>query len=144
MTGEPLRRPQPRRDVHELPFWQHVERHALHLQRCEACATLRYPPAPICPQCLEQSHDWAPLRGTGTVLAWTVLHRQYFPELPVPYTVVAVETDEGPILVADLLAPAAHRVAVGDRVHLTYEPVAGEPDDWTIYQWTPTEESHDR
>jgi uncharacterized OB-fold protein len=138
-----LERPRPRRGVHEIPFWEHVARHEVSLQRCEACATLRFPPAAVCPACLEEAHVWTPLRGTGTVLAWTVLHRQYFPELPVPYTVVAVETDEGPILVADYVAAPDRRAAVGDRVRLTYEPVAGDPDDWTIYQWRPEEDPHD-
>ena len=41
------------------------------------------------------------LSGRGRLLSWTVFHRQYFPAAAVPYIVVAVETEEGPILVGN-------------------------------------------
>jgi uncharacterized OB-fold protein len=137
------KRPEPRKDIYEVPFWEHVQRHDLRLQRCAACADLRFPPAPVCPKCLSADYGWAPLSGEGRVLGWTVFHRQYFPELPPPYTVVAVETDEGPVLVGDYVNAGERKVAVGDRVRLTYEEVDGEPDTWSIYQWEPVEETHE-
>jgi uncharacterized OB-fold protein len=136
-------RPSPRRGVYEIPFWEHVERRELRVQRCAACGELRFPPGPACPECLSGDYEWSPLSGEGHVLAWTVFHRQYFPELPPPYTVVAVRTAEGPILVANYVNANGRRAACGDRVTLTYEDVAGEPDDWTIYQWQPAEERND-
>jgi uncharacterized OB-fold protein len=138
-----LSRPEPRRGVYEIPFWEYVDREDLRLQRCVPCADLRFPPAPVCPKCLSDEYEWAPLSGGGAVLGWTVFHRQYFAELPVPYTVVAVETDDGPILVGDYVDAGERKVAVGDRVRLTYEDVAGERANWKIYQWQPAEEMHD-
>jgi uncharacterized protein len=138
-----LKRPQPRRGVYEAPFWDHVNHEELRLQRCAPCGERRFPPAPVCPMCLSADYEWAPASGNGTVLAWTVLHRQYFDELAVPYTVVAVETDDGPILVGDYVNEGDREVGVGDRVRITYEDVAGDPDSWTIYQWQPAEETHD-
>jgi uncharacterized OB-fold protein len=138
-----LKRPEPRRGIYELPFWEHVNRKDLRLQRCLECEDLRFPPGPVCPACLSCEYDWAPVSGEGTVLAWTTFRRQYFPELPAPYTVVAVETDDGPILVGDYIAPGGRKAAVGERVRIVYEDVAGERDDWTIYQWQPAEESNE-
>jgi uncharacterized OB-fold protein len=80
------------------------------------------------------------LTGKGTVLGWTIFHRPYFPELPVPYTVVAVETDEGPILVGNYVNAGDRRAACGDRVRITYEDVAGAAGSWKIHQWEPDEE----
>lgn len=134
-----LFRPLPRRGVYEQPFWEHVERQDLRLQRCTGCASFRYPPGPLCPECLADQYDWVPLSGRGTVLAWTVFHRQYFPQLPVPYTVVAVATPEGPILAANYVNGAGP-AACGERVRLTYELVGGELANWTIYQWESDEE----
>jgi uncharacterized OB-fold protein len=136
-----MTRPEHRKGVYELPFWEHVAREDLRLQRCVPCGDLRFPPAAVCPACLSDAYEWAPLGGGGTVLAWTVFHRQYFDALPVPYTVVAVQTDEGPVLVGNWMSD--RRAAVGDRVRLVYEHVSGDPDDWTIYQWKPLEEGHD-
>jgi uncharacterized protein len=138
-----LRRPQPRRGIYEVAFWQHVSNEDLRLQRCASCEQLRFPPAPVCPGCLSSQYEWAPLSGGGTVLGWTVFHRQYFPELPVPYAVVAVETDEGPLLVGGYVHAGERKPRVGERVRIVYEDVEGEPDNWKIYQWEPVEETHE-
>jgi uncharacterized protein len=74
------------------------------------------------------------------VLGWTVFHHQYFPQLPVPYTVVAVEADEGPILVGNYVNAGDRRASCGDRVRVTYEDAAGAEGNWKIHQWEPDEE----
>jgi uncharacterized OB-fold protein len=133
-----LRRPEPRRGIYDAEFWEFVQREELRIQRCSACAALRYPPAPVCPQCLSPECEWTPLSGKGTVLAWTTFHRQYFPELPVPYTVVAVETAEGPIVIGNYVNSGGRRAACGDEVRLVFEDVEGELENWKIHQWEPT------
>ena len=40
--------------IDDLPMWQSIDRQRLALQCCDACATFRYPPAPLCPTCLLQ------------------------------------------------------------------------------------------
>lgn len=134
----PAVRPEPRRNVYEAPFWEFVQSHDLRLQRCGECGAYRYPPGPACATCLSTEYEWAPLSGRGRLVSWVVFHRQYFPELAVPYYVAAVATSEGPILIANL-------VNLGDRtprlempVQIVYETAhnaAGE--DWEIYQWQP-------
>jgi uncharacterized OB-fold protein len=134
----PLVRPEPRKNVYEAPFWEFVQRHELRLQRCADCGAYRYPPGPTCSRCLCQEWEWAPLSGTGRLLSWVVFHRQYFPELPVPYYVAAVETAEGPILIANL-------VNLGDRgprldmpVRILFETARlASGELWEIYQWEP-------
>jgi uncharacterized OB-fold protein len=135
-----LRRPEPRRGLHDTTFWDFVQNEDLRVQRCTDCDRLRFPPAPVCPECLSPECSWAPLSGHGTVLGWTVFHRQYFPELPVPYTVIAVHTDEGPILIGNHVNGGERKVGCGDRVRLTYEDVAGEAGIWKIHQWELDEE----
>jgi uncharacterized protein len=135
-----LQRPEPQSGIYDDRFWEFVQDEDLRLQRCDACGELRFPPAAVCPRCLSPDCTWRPITGTGTVLGWTVIHRQYFPELPVPYTVVAVETDEGPILVGNYVNAGERRAACGDRVRVTYEDVAGARGNWKIHQWEPDEE----
>lgn len=133
-----LIRPEPRRNVYEEPFWEFVERHDLRLQRCSDCAAFRYPPSGMCHQCLSGASVWVPISGAGSVLSWVTFHRQYFPELPVPYVVVAVETPEGPILLANLIHADGVELSGGMPVRICYETArtaAGKP--WQIYQWEP-------
>jgi uncharacterized protein len=134
------RRPEPLRGVYFDRFWKFVQDEDLRLQRCDACGELRVPPGPVCPRCLSPEATWTPLSGEGSVLGWTVFHRQYFPELPVPYTVIAVQMDEGPIVVGNYVNGGDRRPACGDRVRLTYEDAAGESGSWKIHQWEPDQE----
>lgn len=96
-------RPAPRPDPLEAEYWAEVAQGRLCLQACDACARFRYPSAPLCPDCGSSAATWTPVSGRGTIVAWTIFHRSYFPALPAPYTVVSVATREGPLLVGNLL-----------------------------------------
>jgi uncharacterized protein len=131
-------RPEPRKNVYEAPFWAFVQRHELRLQRCAECGALRYPPGPACSRCLSQEWEWTRLSGSGRLVSWVVFHRQYFRELPVPYHVAAVETAEGPILIANLVNLGGRPPRLNMPLKIVYETAlnaAGEV--WEIYQWAP-------
>jgi uncharacterized OB-fold protein len=130
-------RPAPRHGVWEAPFWEHVERGQLHLQRCDDCGHVWYPPGPACPACLSVHWRWSPVQGRGRLLSWATFHRQYFETIPPPYTVVAVALDEGPILIADVRVDPA-TLSMGEEMELTYRLVE-DPDGrpFTLYGWQP-------
>ena len=44
----------------------------LRLDRCRACGRWQHPPKPICPACWSDDIGPADVRGTGTVVLWTV------------------------------------------------------------------------
>ncbi|HEX8968154.1 MAG TPA: OB-fold domain-containing protein [Chloroflexota bacterium] len=134
----PLVRPEPRKNVYEAPFWEFVQQHELRLQRCSECNTYRYPPGPACFRCLSEDSKWVPLSGSGRLLSWVVFHRQYFPELPIPYYVAAVETKEGPILIANLLNLGERQPRLDMPVRVVYETTAtSDGGTWEIFQWQP-------
>jgi uncharacterized OB-fold protein len=135
----PLQRPEPRKNVYEAPFWDFVQRHDLRLQRCSACGSFWYPPGPMCSRCLSNAWEWVALRGEGRLVSWVVFHRQYFPELPVPYHVAAVETAEGPLLIANLInLRDTQLLRVDLPVRLVYETaITAAGEAWEIYQWAP-------
>ncbi|WP_238011380.1 OB-fold domain-containing protein [Dactylosporangium sp. AC04546] len=103
------------------PFWAAVrDRGVLAMQRCLACAHIRYPVSTLCPRCLHDGYEWQDLSGRGTVLSSVTFHRAYRPEWSdlVPYDVLFVELDEGPRMFS---APAPARregFAVGQRVRV--------------------------
>lgn len=128
-------RPAPLPGVYEDQFWQYVAERELRLQRCENCGAYRYPPGPACPQCLSEGGTWTPVAGRGRVLSWTVFHKQYFDAMPPPHTVVAVEADEGPIMITDLNGPSAD-LRMGAPVELTYqEATTDDGRTFMLYQW---------
>jgi uncharacterized protein len=134
----PLVRPEPRRNVYEAPFWDFIQRHDLRLQRCTECGAYRYPPGPVCAHCLSEHWEWAPLSGNGRLVSWVVFHRQYFPQLPVPYHVAAVEAAEGPILIANLVNLGERTPRLEMPMKLVYETAHNAAGDaWEIYQWEP-------
>jgi uncharacterized OB-fold protein len=135
------RRPRPRDGIFEAPFWAYVQDGELRVQRCRACAALRYPPAAVCPECLAAEHEWVPLSGRGTVISWTVFHRAYFPELPVPYTVLSVLTEEGLMLIGNLVHADGRSPRGGLAVQAVFEDVADDAGPWRIFQWEPVEGS---
>lgn len=129
-------RPAPRRGVYERPFWEYVQQRQLRLQRCFACAHLWYPPGPACPRCLSDRWAWEAVSGRGALLSWATFRRQYFESLPPPYTVVAAELEEGPILITDIAA-RSDELRVGMPLWITYrawEDEDGEP--FLLYHWT--------
>jgi hypothetical protein len=122
------------------PFWAAAARGWLTAQRCPACAQLRWPPAPICPECLAPGGEWARLSGLGTVWSVAVYHRAFHPGFAaeLPYAVLLVELDEGPKLISNLVGdPRAARI--GQRVRAVFDQVS-ERVTLVKFQTVPDEE----
>src|SRR6266446_4474930 len=102
MTG--YAKPLPRITPDNRPFWDATRRHQLALQRCADCTRFRYPPAPVCPECLSDRAEWTAVSGRGVVSTFVVFHQRYFTSFApdIPYNVVQVQLDEGPRLMANL------------------------------------------
>jgi len=128
-------RPSRRTGLLEDQFWNHLEQHKLHLQRCADCVHLWYPPGPVCPHCLSQRWQWEPMSGRGRVASWTVFHRQYFTQMPPPYVVVVAELEEGPLIVADLESTETQSLQIGAPVNLRFLEVYTDDTAWWNYQW---------
>ncbi|MEU0987451.1 OB-fold domain-containing protein [Streptomyces sp. NPDC005953] len=151
-------RPAPPSGRYDAPYWRYAAEGELRLQRCGGCGQFRYPPGPVCPDCLAEEASWERLSGTGTLLAWTVFHRQYFPWIPAPYLVGAVRTTEGPILIGNLVGIDATWLVHDMPLRAVFESVtptdtslpvtaatavAEAPDQspdgtWRLCQWTPS------
>src|SRR5690606_17648104 len=104
-------------------FWEGAREGQLRVQRCVACGHLRYPPAPWCPECLDDRLDWVPLSGRGTVLARIVVHQDYHAAWTarLPYNVVLVQLEEGPRMFSNVVPLTGTDVAVGDAVEVVFE-----------------------
>jgi uncharacterized protein len=135
-VSEPEVRPNPVMGLYDGPLWEYAKRQELRLQRCSDCGEFRYPPGSHCPRCLSESFEWTRLSGRARVCAWCVFHRQYFPEIPVPNPVVLAETEEGPIIVANLVGSDPSVLRLGLPVEVTFEPVRWSGGgEGMIFQW---------
>jgi len=129
-----ITRPKPISGVYEKPFWNYVQGRELRLQRCDN-GHFRFPPGPSCPKCLSTEYDWEKVSGEGKLISWTVFHRQYFPEIPIPYTVVCGALSEGPLLIANLTGAIAKPLQVDMPLRLVFEGAQTKDGNWIIYQW---------
>ena len=116
-----LPRPYPRPDRDTAPYWEAQRNHELRLQRCSTCAAFRFPVTPLCPECLSFEYDWALCSGHGIVYSYTVVRHQTHPAFPVPYTMLLVELEEGPRVVAQFRAPDGTAVSMGMPVRVEWE-----------------------
>lgn len=112
--------PRPVLGLYDRPMWDSIRAHRFALQRCKACGTFRYPPAPVCAGCLGAEADWVPVAGGGEITSWVVFHRGYLPAYPPPYNVITVRLDEGPMMVSNLEGREPEGSWIGQRVQLTY------------------------
>lgn len=87
-------RPLPAIDRDTEHFWKGGAEGKLLIERCNACHYLVHPPTGFCPKC--ESRDTAPhaVSGRATITSCTINHKQWMPDLPVPYVLALVSLEE--------------------------------------------------
>jgi len=130
-------------DVENLAYFKHCAAHDFHLQRCDACRLLRYPPTTACPWCMSPKSTWVPVEGKGAVHSYTEVHHAIQPAFKAhtPYLVLLVDLDtqkgqptepESLRVVGNLAAPngklappeLVRSVGIGTRVRMVFADVA--------------------
>lgn len=124
---EQAQRPYPRPDRDSAPFWEGQRRHELLFRRCTECGSFRYPMTLLCLACRSFEFEWAASAGRGTVYSYSVVHHQTHPAFAVPYTIVLVEMEEGPRIVARLRASEGTAVSIGMPVRVEWEDLPEQP-----------------
>jgi uncharacterized OB-fold protein len=109
------------------PFWEGTRQGELRIQACSACEHTWFPPAPFCPQCLSADFRWAAVSGHGRIWSWIIMHQRYFKsfEADLPYKIIMVELDEGPLMTGAMADPAAE-IRCDMPVRVTFETVTDE------------------
>ena len=101
-------------------FWDAAAEHRLVVPRCEKCGRHFFPPERLCPECGSDIWSGVDCAGTGSVTAFTVVHRAPSPNFDVPYVVAVVELDEGCELLTNLVPDEPEPVTVGMRVQVVF------------------------
>jgi hypothetical protein len=105
----------------------------IRFQQCTACGFRRYPPAPVCPECLASESEWMPDDGVGAIWSYCVYHRAFDPAFSgaVPYNVVLVELDSGPRMISNVLGIEPSDLRIGLRVMARPREIA--PGRFLVY-----------
>jgi uncharacterized OB-fold protein len=139
-------------DRENLAYFGHCAKHDFHLQRCDDCRLLRYPPTTACPWCASPNATWTSVEGRGAVHSYEEVHHAIQPSFKghTPYMVLLVDLDTqkgqpsadealrvaGNLTTPDgVLAPRemVQRVGIGTRVRMVFTDVA---EGLSLPQWT--------
>ncbi|MFC2071356.1 Zn-ribbon domain-containing OB-fold protein, partial [Chloroflexota bacterium] len=95
-----------------------------------------YPPAMICPHCLNLESEWVKLSGKGRVHSFIVVRRAFNPTFAdeIPYTVAVIETEEGTRMVSNVIGCKPEDVRVDMPVEVVFEDVT---EEFTLHKFKP-------
>ncbi len=142
MTSAGDDRPLPVADRDSTPWWAGLAEHVLRLQRCDACATLRWPPRALCNRCGSLDWSWVAVSGRATTASWIVNRHAFSEAFGVPFVVVMARLDEQD----DILLPGAyggapdgHDLHIGRRLVVAFDDVAVPEgaDPVSLLRWMP-------
>jgi hypothetical protein len=121
-------KPLPRPDPNMQPFWDYARQGKLAAQRCSDCADVHFPPGPVCPACLSAKQEWFATSGRGTLFSWVEFHHAYWDcvKPALPYNVVMVKLEEGPLLISNLAGEGLSALKLGIAVEAVFEAIPGE------------------
>ena len=82
-------------DGENVEYFRHCAAHDFHLQQCDDCKLLRYPPTTACPWCTCLTSTWTRVEGKGTVYSYAEVRHGIQPafQARVPYLILLVELD---------------------------------------------------
>ncbi len=118
-------KPLPILDSNSSEFWEGCKRHELLIQRCEQCNSYRFPPRPICPNCLSMDTTLDKMSGKGEVYTFSVARMPLRPqwEPDIPYTIGVIQLDEGVRMVSNIIGCQPEDVKIGMKVEVTFDDV---------------------
>jgi uncharacterized OB-fold protein len=95
-------------------FWEELIKGKLALPRCADCGQGFFPPLPRCPHCASEAVETLESEGMGTIYSWVRIHRTVDPEFAdeVPYTVVAVDLEDGGRMLGRFLGDGDAQIGV--------------------------------
>jgi uncharacterized OB-fold protein len=90
-------KPLPEIDYDSRAWWDALDAGRLEIPHCDSCRRAFFPAQPGCPHCGSASWALIESEGLGALYSWVVVHHAFDPAFAdeVPYTIVAVDLDEG-------------------------------------------------
>jgi uncharacterized OB-fold protein len=129
-------------DRDSRPWWEALARHEFVLQRCEGCATWRWPARAMCNACGSFDWSWQQPSGQATVAGWIVTRHAFLPGFEAPYVVLSARLAEQP----DIVIPGGYDgptdgagLRIGAGLTVGFHDVHAEGGSYTLLCWRRTE-----
>ena len=134
--GDGYAKPLPTVTPEDREFWAAARQHRFVLPQCRTCGHVWFPPYASCPSCLSFDRGWTEASGRGTVWGFTIMRQPYIPsfEPELPYNVVLVELEEGPMVYSNLVGIDNADIACGLSVKAVFEDAT---DEFTLIKFRP-------
>ncbi len=122
------KKPLPVVDEESKRFFDGAKQHKLLLQQCRECKAYSFPFRRWCNVCQKRSLEWVEASGKGEVYTYGLMHYVYRPAFAseVPYPVVIIHLDEGPLITSNLMGCKNEEIKVGMRVEAVFDDVTSE------------------
>ncbi len=101
---------------HTKPFWEGTAKGKLLLPICLDCNKFHWYPRPFCPHCYGFNLAWRESSGKGTIHTSSMMRKA-----ATPYIVAAVQLDEGPTILTNVIANDFSEAAIGARVKVDFD-----------------------
>ena len=102
-------------------FWAWCAKGELQLPRCEHCKELAWPVVQNCENCGNAVFTWERMSGRGSIVSWCTFQQDYYQGvLPLPWDVILVELEEGPLFISNPDGFSLDHLEIGMPVELTF------------------------
>jgi uncharacterized protein len=120
--------PPPITDRDSDPWWEALDAGQLTLPHCLDCGATWFPVTPGCPECGGIHVALIASTGRGYLYSWVVINRALGQNssADIPYTIVAVDTEEGARMFGRLFAPPDQRMRAGEPLSAVIRSVHGQ------------------
>jgi hypothetical protein len=105
------------------PYWDAATEHRLLIQRCAACGAAQHYPRPFCVTCWSDDVSWEEASGRGTLYTFSTVYMNDLPPFAerVPYVVGAVDLEEGPRVMSNIVGADPAELEVGMDVVVEFQ-----------------------
>lgn len=121
------KRPKPRLDAANRPFWTGGSEGKLNIVKCDDCGQFTHPPRDFCRHCQSENAGPFAVMGTGVIDTMTVNHQPWLPGLEVPFVIARVKLDDAPgvYLTTNIVGSPVDEVEIDDKVKVVFEEQDG-------------------
>lgn len=115
--------PVPEVELRSEFYWKSGADGVLRIQSCSGCGSLVHPPSAACHRCRCAELGVREVSGRGAIVAVTVNHQAWRPDVQVPYALALLALDEDPRvrLTARVVGTDPERVRIGQRAAVSFE-----------------------
>jgi uncharacterized OB-fold protein len=113
----------------DRPFWTAAAEDRLVVQRSKTSGQWQtYSRAHSLSEPMRNGEDLAfePVRGTGVVETFSIVHRSFYPAISAPYAFAVVRLDEGVLLTTHIVETPLEQIRIGMPVEVTFVALSPE------------------